>query len=233
MPKIEAVSSAQQVADTLRERLASGHIGSGTPLREAVLTRELDVSRNTLREGIRLLVAEGLVEQQLYSGAVVATFGPAQVRDLYQVRRTIEVRAVQRSVYSTEQHFAALQSAIDDEASGARTGDWQFVGTAGVHFHQALVALIGSPMLDEFFQRVVAQLRLVFVGMSSEGELHQPWLDRDRRICELVVGGLRDDAVAELERYLDDSERLIIDLVRQRQAALTAKRRVRKGLRAI
>src|SRR5437899_508540 len=127
MSKNEAVSSAQQVADTLRERLASGHFGSGTPLREAALAQEFDVSRNTLREGIRLLVAEGLVEQQLYSGAVVATFGPAEVRDLYLVRRTIEVRAVHLSVFATEEQFAALQHAVDDEVSGASSGDWQFV----------------------------------------------------------------------------------------------------------
>jgi DNA-binding GntR family transcriptional regulator len=233
MSDTDAVSSAQQAANTLREMVVVGRIGPGTPLREAALAAELDVSRNTLREGIRLLAAEGLVEQHLYSGAVVATIGAEKVRDLYAVRRTLEIRAVQLSVYASDAQFVALEKAIDEEAAAARSGDWQFVGTAGMHFHQALVGLIRSPLLDDFFGRIVAQLRLAYVGMSSEADLHRPWLDRDRRICELLVAGQREDASVELERYLDDSEQMIIDLVRQHHATLVEKRQARQGLRVI
>lgn len=233
MTETEPVSSAQHVANTLREMVLMGRIGPGTPLREAALSAELEVSRNTLREGIRLLVAEGLVEQQLYSGAVVATVGPAEVRDLYTVRRTVEIRAVQLSVYASERQFAALRKTIEDENTGASNGDWRSAATAGMRFHQELVGLIGSTLLDEFFARIAARLRLAFVGWTGKEELHAPWLERDKTICELLIAGRRGEAAAELERYLADSEQQVIDLVRQHQARSAAKQRARKGLKAI
>lgn len=227
------MSSAQQVANRLREMVLTGLMGPGTRLREPALCAELDVSRNTLREGIRLLVAEGLVEQQLYSGAVVATVGPTEVRDLYTVRRTLEIRAVQLSVYSTAEQFAALETTIEDEQRGAISGDWLSAATAGLRFHQQLVAMLGSPLLDEFFAQVAARLRLAFVGWTGKEELHAPWLERDKALYQLLIAGRRDEAAAELERYLTESEQQVIDFVRQHQVRTAAKHRARKGLKAI
>jgi DNA-binding GntR family transcriptional regulator len=57
---------------------------------------ELGVSRNTLREAMRLLAADGLVEVARYRGAVVKTT-TAKVRDIYLVRCTLHLRAVEDS----------------------------------------------------------------------------------------------------------------------------------------
>src|SRR5262245_65727869 len=88
IPKLEARASAERVADTLRERITSGDLPSGTALREESTAANLKVSRNTLREGIRLLVAEGLLVQKLHKGATVRTITIEEVQDIYVVRRT-------------------------------------------------------------------------------------------------------------------------------------------------
>ena len=102
-----------------------------------------------------------------------------------------------------------------------------------MQFHQALVAVIGSRLLDEFFCNVAARLRLAFVGSTGKRELHAPWVERDRQICDLIVAGRREQAAAELAHYLDDSEQQVIDLVRQHQAAAAGKQRTRKRRKAV
>src|SRR5690242_2408542 len=86
-PKLGGRASAERVADTLRERIASGDLTPGTALREELTAANLRVSRNTLREGIRLLVAEGLLVQKLHKGATVRALTIEEVQDIYIVRR--------------------------------------------------------------------------------------------------------------------------------------------------
>src|SRR5439155_1032253 len=64
-PDAPAVATAERVATVVRDRIVTGALPPGTPLRETALATELGVSRNTLREGLRLLVAQGLVAQLL------------------------------------------------------------------------------------------------------------------------------------------------------------------------
>src|SRR5215469_2467515 len=87
--KFDPVAAALRAAATLRERIFIGDLPPATPLRETSIAAELGISRNTLREALRQLAAEGLIEQQLYKGAVVRTMTVEDVRDVYRVRRAL------------------------------------------------------------------------------------------------------------------------------------------------
>jgi DNA-binding GntR family transcriptional regulator len=209
-----SVPSAERVAASLRDEILSGALPPGTPLREAALAAELAVSRNTFREALRLLGAEGLIEQQLYKGAVVASMPEARIRDLYLVRRTLELRAVEESGTATPAALAAVHDAVCLTEAAEAAGDWRAVGTHSLRFHGALVATLGSPMLDSFFHGVTAQQRLAFAAVADEARLQGPWTARDREICDLLRAGFRAAAGAALRRYLDDSERMLVQLTK-------------------
>lgn len=209
-----AGQAADQVALALRQRITAGLLPPGTPLRDATLAGQFGVSRNTLRETLRLLRHEGLVEHRLHRGAVVTTLTPEDVRDIYAARRVLEVAAVHDSGLAAEQTLAAVGDAVDAAEAAVRGRDWANVGTASLAFHQALVALLGSPSLDAFFAGIVARLRLAFGVMEDEGAFQRPWVPRDREIWELIRTGRRDQAARQLAGYLDDSERRVLDVVR-------------------
>jgi DNA-binding FadR family transcriptional regulator len=61
---------------------------------------------------------------------------------------------------------------------------------------------------------VTAQQRLAFAAVADEAALQEPWTARDREICDLVRAGFRGAAGAALRQYLDDSERLLVQLTR-------------------
>lgn len=213
-----AGQTADQVALALRTRITAGLYLPGTPLRDAALAEEFDVSRNTLREALRVLRYDGLVHHQMHKGVVVRTLTPADVRDLYAARRATEVRAVQESSVADEDKLAHLEKTVLEAEHAVRHELWNEVGTASLAFHQALVALLGSPSLDAFFAGVLARLRLAFAVMADEGRFQAPWIPRDRQVWESLAAGRRGDAERYLRVYLDDSERIVLDVLRAQYA---------------
>jgi DNA-binding GntR family transcriptional regulator len=206
--------TADRVAAELRGDILTGHLLPGHRLKDAQLAAQFRVSRNTLREALRLLVADGLVVTRLHAGSSVRRLTEDDVRDIYRVRRTIEVSAVLGSSHATEGQLKAVSDALDRTAAALKEALWQDVGTASLVFHQAIVGLCDSERLDAFFANILAQLRLVFAVMPDESAFQRQWVERDRRIADLLLGGRRADAAADLARYLDDSEALVIDAIR-------------------
>lgn len=215
-----AVATAERAAEELREGIVTGSLAPGTPLREVTLAAELGVSRNTLREALRLLATEGLVSQRLHKGAVVNTMSTDRIRDIYLVRRTIELRAVEECGSAAPAALAAIEGAVRATERAERAGDWREVGTSSLRFHCAIVATLGSPMLDQMFRGVTAQQRLAFAVVADERRIQQPWVSLDREICDLVHAGYRAAAGRALRDYLEASERMVLGLVGEAAAGV-------------
>lgn len=86
------------VADQIKDEIVHARLLPGEPLHEVELSRTLDVSRGTIREALRLLVQDGLVEVVPYRGVFVANLTPAMVKEIYTLRALLEPYAVRLSV---------------------------------------------------------------------------------------------------------------------------------------
>jgi DNA-binding transcriptional MocR family regulator len=80
--QIHRVSIADQVASVLRQRILDGELRPGTPLQELSLAASLGVSRNTMREALRILALEGLLHRNLHRGLWSLNFPCAICRDI-------------------------------------------------------------------------------------------------------------------------------------------------------
>src|SRR5688572_15573220 len=90
-------SLADSVYFALRDAIANGVLQAGFRLREAALSKHFGVSSTPVREALRRLEREGLVELSLYRGATVAQFHPERWTDLWDVRVLLAVHAVRRA----------------------------------------------------------------------------------------------------------------------------------------
>ena len=216
-----ARSAAEQVRSALRQSIIEGALTPGTRLIDASVALQHGVSRNTARDGLRLLEAEGLAVSTRNVGYSVRELTVEDIRDLYTARRIIEAGAVRSSVAAPGRLLEELEQAAEHTEACVRRGSWTEVGTASLDFHRRVVALGGSESLNTFFMAVAAQLRLAFSVIDDEAAFQLQWVPRDREIAEHILGGAREDAVAALDRYLSDSEVSVIDAVR---ASLRARR---------
>lgn len=197
-------STAERVADILRTRVAEGYFPPGTRLSEEGIGGALGVSRNTLREAFRLLTHERLLVHELNRGVFVRVLAADDVDDIYRTRRLVEC-AVVRGLGQPPYALDALAVAVVAGETAARSGDWQGVSTANIHFHRELVALAGSARTDELMRGVLAELRLAFHVVDDPRVLHEPYLARNREILDALRAGERTTAERLLVRYLDDS----------------------------
>ncbi|MFI7632902.1 GntR family transcriptional regulator [Nonomuraea sp. NPDC049400] len=207
-PRLGRSSTAERVADILRDRISEGFFRPGQRLSEESISEGLGVSRNTLREAFRLLGHERLLDHKLNRGVFVRLPSAEDVSDLYRVRRVLEGAAVRLG--PAPEALAVIKEAVLDAERAAAQDDWQGVGTANIRFHQALVSLNGSPRIDEAMRQLLAELRLVFHVMENPRAFHEPFVDRNRTLLGLIESGQPEKAAAYLDDYLDHAERLLI-----------------------
>ncbi|WP_028925814.1 GntR family transcriptional regulator [Pseudonocardia acaciae] len=213
-----SVSTTDRVVDVLRTRMLEGALPPGAALREVSVAAELEVSRNTLREALRLLASEGLVAQSPNRGAAVKSFSASEVRDIYRTRRVLETQAATETAVATDEQFSAMESAVVAKERAEQARRWRETGTASLRFHQSLIAVLGSDRINEFFRTLMAQQRLAWAASCDEEQFQRGWAARDRELYELLRRGRRTQSVGVLLVYLEDSERQVLDALREKTA---------------
>ncbi|MDT7629979.1 MAG: hypothetical protein QOI50_1909 [Pseudonocardiales bacterium] len=211
-------STAERVAGILRTRVSAGYFPPGTRLAEEDITEALGISRNTLREAFRLLTHERLLEHKLNRGVFVRVLDLADVLDLYRVRKHVEC-SVARTVTEPPANLADIADAVRQGELSLGEQDWRGLGTANIRFHQEIVAVAGSPRLDELMRGVLAELRLVFHVMANPRWFHEPYLSRNRDILAALERGNGVEAEHLLATYLDDAERQLVEAYTARRPA--------------
>ncbi|WP_299358614.1 GntR family transcriptional regulator [uncultured Paracoccus sp.] len=210
------VNLAQTAADALREEIVMGVLPPGTPLREQSLSLRLNVSRNTLREAFRTLEAQGLIDHRANHGATVRRLTAADVREIYAIRTTLELRGVYCAAQADLARIDALVEAANQLQRAALGGEWDHVGTLSLAVHRRIVQMIGSPRLDDLFSTIAAQARLTFSYERDARAFQLPWVMRDVEICTLICDGKRAEAARALQIYLLESEQRILEIIRAR-----------------
>nr|BFD43552.1 GntR family transcriptional regulator [Pseudomonas sp. FFPRI_1] len=209
------LSLADHITLELRADIIGGRLLPGMPLVESALVNAYNASRNTIREALHRLGQEGLTLYVRNKGVVVRRLDRDDVRDLFRVRRTLELQAIASARPLREYQSDRMLDAIEATELARSREDWRAVGTHSLSFHQHVVGLLGSRLFDEFFTNIVAQLRLVFCAAVDEAAFQAPWLVRDRQIHEWLLEGDKESAGAAMELYLDDSERLLLNILSQ------------------
>jgi DNA-binding GntR family transcriptional regulator len=207
--RIDRSSTAERVADVLRDLITSGDLPPGTPLREQQLVASLDVSRNTLREAFRLLGRERLVVYTLHRGVAVRELDERDVEDIYRTREPLELMAVEYSAEAPREALEALLGLVEEAERAAAADNWKEVATLNIVFHQRLVELIGSERISTFFRVIDAELRLAFAKVEHAPDFFRPFIPRNRAIAELLLAGDRRAAGDELKAYLAEAKRMI------------------------
>lgn len=209
-PLLAQVGTAERVASLLRDNITEGVFPPGTRLSEEAIGQALGVSRNTLREAFRLLCHERLAVHELNRGIFVPVLTAEDVVDLYRLRRLVEGGAARMAGQASAAARQAVVTVVTDAEAASAAGDWEAVRSAGLHLHQSIAALAGSPRVDDLMRHALAELRLVFHVMADPERFHRPFVARNKVIARLIDAGDGAAAEKELLGYLEDAERQLL-----------------------
>jgi DNA-binding GntR family transcriptional regulator len=207
-----------EVYAQLRRRVMLGEFGVHTRLVEERLAGALGVSRTPVREALVRLLADGLVARH-EGGYYVAIPDLSQLQDLYELRITLELRGLTRSLESeTFRHDPALLEPLRDlwvgMADEPPDPDPQFV-LLDEDFHVTLLRSAGNLVLTETLESVNARIRAVRMYDFLTADRIERTVAEHTRVLESVLRGDIDKALAELRSHVG----LSMDVVEQRAAS--------------
>jgi DNA-binding GntR family transcriptional regulator len=200
---------AESAANRLREAILLGRLLPGTRLSQESLARQLGVSRVPLREALRALAAEGLVEWRAHQSAIVTGLSANDLLELYRLGAVTEAAAAEQAcLVATPQHVEKLSELLDSMARpGISPVDWS---EANRRFHAMLAEPAGWPRFLRIISEVRANTgRYVEAYLEMSGNIHR-WHDEHLRIFEAFRKRKRSKVgKAVLEHWLHTSETLL------------------------
>lgn len=210
--RIKRVGTVDTVAQHLREMIADGRLKQGDKLPEIPLSEALGVSRNTLRDALRVLSSDGLIEHELHRGAVVRKLSARDVIDIYTIRRMLELRGLEALPEAPVAARQKLGEALDRLEAALVASDYTMLVECELSFHGAIVGLLDSERLDRFFAQVLAEQRLLLSGLSEDSApaASRRLVNLYRRVVRAAEASDTEQAVELMRGHLDRYEQRVI-----------------------
>ncbi|MBS1879548.1 MAG: GntR family transcriptional regulator [Actinobacteria bacterium] len=194
--------TADYVADALREAIQSGSLPDGAVLKQAAIAERLGVSRVPVREAMRHLMAEGLIQSRAHHVAVVRSLSLSRIAEVYDYRALVEGHMTERAVPKlTEADLGRLRAKNEEMKSASSHTTWLRLNN---EFHAVILKASG----DETGLELVEQLRLRserYVRMWSGGKGVQNREDvnaEHAEVIELIAAGKAKKARQAIERHI-------------------------------
>ena len=198
-------------AERLRSAILSGELGPGEKLVEEQLCAHFGISRAPLREALRLLTQQGLVEHLPRRGTRVTVWSPADILQLFALRHVLERHAVELALPLADP-ATALEPVrrMLDEMEGA--ADDLERDDAHRRFHAAVVGLAGNRQLDIALEPILLKLQLpMAMNLREEARHHRAsdGIDRHRAILTALE---TNDAQTVIDAFVDHGHLQFLNL---------------------
>lgn len=210
-PPTRRGDTVNQLFERLKSAVLSGAFAPGQRLIEADLTRTYNVSRGPLREALRQLAAERLVEIIPNRGAVVRRLSRKEMADLFLIRQSLEGLAASLAATNMtrddyRQRFrAAVKTIYDKRRSGRFTEENELL-------HQIIVELADNLQLAT----LVHQLQLPLARFQIRSAVDQAHRDHSSmehdRIIKAIMSGDPERADAAMRQHLKRASKRIMNL---------------------
>lgn len=204
-PKLRTVSVVEAIAEQLSEDIFSGMFRPGETLIETQLAARFDVPRQTIRSAIVVLIHDGILRREPNKSVYIPQFSESDIRDLFAVRRLIELEAVrivttEKTLPKEAENAVRIMEVLCDEDS------WDEVLKFDFEFHQTLIAASGSTRLQKFYRSISAEQRLALTYFRSSHEAPSEIARQHRVLLDAIRLGDPEAAVAAFRAHLDESE---------------------------
>ncbi len=178
----------ESAAERLRDMIVEGRLQVGERLHEANLAAVLQVSRTPIREAIKLLATEGLVDLIPGRGARVTGFSVEQVRELFEAIAGVERNAAELAAERmTEREFEKLQRLHERMARHHAAGERQPYFRLNQEIHLAIVAAAKNATLQAIHASLISRARRArYEALASQARWIEAMAEHERLMAALA-----------------------------------------------
>lgn len=198
----------EQVAQRLRQMLVEGRIAPGAKLNERELAEQLDVSRTPLREAIKMLAAEGLVELVPNRGAIAVSLSEADVLDTFEVMAGLEAQSGELAAQRiTDEELAEIRAMHYEMMAAYTRRDLSAYYALNSRIHSAINAAAKNPVLLTVYTQVNARLQALRFRSNQDGEKWKRAVKEHEQMIEALAtrdaAAMREVLLAHLRNKRD------------------------------
>lgn len=210
----------EQVAQRLRQMLVEGQIAPGAKLNERELSQELNVSRTPLREAIKMLAAEGLVELLPNRGAIAVELTEADILNTFEVMAGLEGQSGELAAQRiTDAELSEIKAMHYEMLAAYTRRDLSAYYRLNAAIHRAINAAAKNPVLTDTYNQVNARLQALRFRSNQDGE---KWRRAMQEHDEMVAALTAHDPAAMravLLAHLFNKRDVVIEQLRAESAA--------------
>jgi DNA-binding GntR family transcriptional regulator len=191
----------EETVDRLRDLIVQGRLRPGERLNERVLCEQLGISRTPLREAIKLLATEGLVDLLPNRGAIVSHIDPARLAETLHVMGALEGLAGELACrHASAERIARIRALHHKMLIRYERGDLEGYFQYNQAIHLEIVEASGNAILANAYRQLNANVRRAryMANLSSER-----WSEAVRE-HEAILAALEARDVHQLKRLLQD-----------------------------
>ncbi|MEO7223368.1 MAG: GntR family transcriptional regulator [Devosia sp.] len=203
-----AMPLRDQIYGLVRRAIVTGALPPGTIINEIEIAEKLGLSRTPVREAVKKVSDEGLVEVHAQSGTFVADINRSQVEEAYIVRIALECESMTRAApLMTDTHIQDLEAIIDRHESALRRGRFDEAIACDDDFHRYIAQISGLTMLWKVVDTCKAQMdrcRLQTLPRPGHGS---ETIEQHRAIVAALATRKVRPSIQALRAHLDTSLR--------------------------
>ena len=206
----------EQVAQRLRQMLVEGRIAPGAKLNERELAELLAVSRTPLREAIKMLAAEGLVELLPNRGAIAVSLTEADVLNTFEVMAGLEGMAGELAAQRiTAAELAEIQAMQFEMMAAYTRKDLSAYYGINSRIHASISAAAKNPVLSTVYNQVNARLQALRFRSNQDGEKWKRAVKEHEKMIEALAAhdgaGMRE----VLQQHLRNKRDVVLEQLRE------------------
>ncbi len=208
MDIVRPLPLGEQIAAVLRRDIITGVMGTDSAIREEVLAERFSVSRGPIREALKQLETERLVERGGRSYTVIG-ITDSDIDEIYAVRRALEGLAWSEGAARTTLDISAADDALRRMREAAGRHDSSAVAAADVDFHGSVVRAIGMHRLMTLWELLEPSIRMILEVTNAVDEDLETVVQKHALLLEALRSGDQETLRVELDTHLSASRRFI------------------------
>ncbi len=217
------------VFQTLRQAILHGDLEPGERLMEIHLANRLGVSRTPIREAIRKLELEGLVVMIPRRGAIVASITEKDLKDVLEVRQTLEIMAGEMACERiTPELLAELKAAGQEFKMLKDSDDFTSLAEADVKFHDIIYAATGNQRLITILNNLREQMYRYRLEYLKDTGSHERLNNEHREIYECICRGDKAAVSEVIGRHIDNQRDAILAAIHENEKKTSEKEAARE-----
>ena len=194
----------------LRDRILNESYQCGDKLNELTLAKELKISRTPIREALKQLELEGLVESIPNKGVYVKGFSPRDIDDMIEIRLSLEGLAVSFAIDRMDEvHLAKIKEVFELLEFYTAKGDFDKVNDFNILFHESIYQATQST----YFEQILKDIHY-YVSVTSRHSIARPErlessLLEHRAILEAIIDRDKEEATERIQRHIRTTQMLV------------------------